>query len=208
MTPTPSIGVVDDDGVMRRALTRLLSGGGWRVQSFASAEEVLALPSETLPDCLVLDVHMPGMGGLDLLDTLTASGRRVPVVFLTGKGDIPMTVRAMRGGAVDFLTKPVEELALFAAVEAALGLAAERRAADDRCATLRQRHATLTPREQEVFRHLLTGRLNKQVAAALGNSEQTVKVHRMRLMEKLGVHSVAELVRIADALGIRPADAD
>ena len=208
MTTTPCIGVVEDDVVMRRALRRLLSGGGWRVQSFASAEEVLALPPELLPDCLLLDVHMPGLGGLDLLDELTGRGRRVPVVFLTGKGDIPMTVRAMRSGAVDFLTKPVEEAALFAAVEAALGMAAERRAADERSAVLRQRHATLTPREQEVFRHLLTGRLNKQVAAALGNSEQTVKVHRMRLMEKLGVHSVAELVRIADALGIRPADGD
>ena len=205
MTSAPCIGLVDDDAAMLRALRRLLEAEGFTVKTWASADGLLrALPAD-VPDCLVLDVQMPGLNGLDLHGHLGTLGLRVPVIFLTGKGDIPMTVRAIKGGAVNFLTKPVADEALFAAVRAALGIAAAQRAADERLAGVRRCFDSLTPREQEVLTHIITGKLNKQVAADLGTSEQTIKVHRMRVMEKMGVHSVAELVRLADSLGIAPA---
>lgn len=183
---------------MRRALRRLLLAAGYRVVCWESADDFLAaLPTAEI-DCLLLDISMPGTSGLDLQDRLTPTGLNTPVVFLTGKGDIPMTVRALKAGAVDFLTKPVDDRKLFSALNSAIALSSGRRAANARL-------DSLTPREREVFTHVISGRLNKQIAGDLGTSEQTVKVHRMRLMEKLGEHSVAGLVRLADKLGIQPA---
>jgi FixJ family two-component response regulator len=155
-------------------------------------------PAVETADCLLLDVAMPGTNGLELQEKLTALGTSQPVVFLTGKGDIPMTVRAMKAGAVNVLTKPVADEELFAAIRAALEIARSTKSA-------RERFATLTPREREVFTHVIAGRLGKQIAAQLGTSEQTIKVHRMRITEKLGEPSVAGLVRLADSLGISPA---
>jgi FixJ family two-component response regulator len=198
MTIPPCIGILDDDAGMRRALRRLLQAEGYSVHCWASAAELLEDPDLESADCLLLDVSMPGTSGLDLQDQLATRGIRLPVVFLTGKGDIPMTVRAMKAGAVDFLTKPVADEVLFAAIRAALEIAARDRSA-------RERFAALTPREREVFTHVIAGKLNKQIAAGLGTSEQTIKVHRMRITEKLGEPSVAGLVRLADSLGIPPA---
>lgn len=204
MTPPSSVYLVDDAPGLRRALQRLLELEGLAVRAFASAEEFLAaLPLEE-PACLVLDVDLPGLDGLALQERL---GPRpaLPIVFLTGKGDIPMSVRAMKAGAVDFLTKPVEAEALLAAVRAALARSAARVAEEHARAELGERLAQLTPREREVLEHVLAGRLNKQIAAALGIGEHTVKVHRGRAMEKLALDSVAELARVADRLGLEPA---
>lgn len=196
--PTHRVGIVDDDEGMRRALSRLLRTGGYEVWSWSSAIDMLADPAEQLPDCLLLDVAMPGMSGMELHERLKERGDCPPVVFLTGKGDIPMTVRAIKGGAVNFLTKPVVDEDLFAAIHAALEIADNHRDAQTR-------FSTLTPREREVFTHVIAGRLNKQIAADLGTCEQTIKVHRMRITGKLGEQSVAGLVRLADRLGIAPA---
>jgi FixJ family two-component response regulator len=205
MNPSPCIGLVDDDPATLRALRRLLAAEGMSVLTWGSAEELIASLAGNAPDCLVLDVDMPGLSGLELQERLRTRHPGLPVIFLTGQGDIPMTVRAMKSGAVNFLTKPVQAEELLAAVRAALDLAAGHRAAAKLTASVRRRFAALTPREQEVMAHLITGRLNKQVAADLGTSEQTIKVHRMRIFAKMEVHSVAELVRLADRLELRPA---
>lgn len=205
MNTAPCIGLVDDDPATLRSLRRLLAAEGMSVLTWGSAEELIASLAGNAPDCLVLDVDMPGLSGLELQERLRTRGFCIPVIFLTGQGDIPMTVRAMKCGAVNFLTKPVQAEELLAAVRTALDLAAGHRAAARLTATARRRFATLTPREQEVMAHLITGRLNKQVGADLGTSEQTIKVHRMRIFSKMEVHSVAELVRLADSLGVRPA---
>ena len=208
MNPTPSVGLVDDDPALRRALTRLLSAGGFSVRAFSSAAELLIslnAPVPPPPDCLILDVQMPDTGGLDLLDLLNAAGRDIPVVFLTGHGTIPLTVRAMKNGALNVLTKPVDDTDLFAAVHAALATAATRKAHHSRIADARRRLASLTPRELEVMTHLITGKLNKQTAAHLQTCEQTIKVHRMRILRKLEIRSIAELTRLAADLNIHPA---
>ena len=208
MNPPPSVGLVDDDPALRRALSRLLSAGGFSVRSFSSAADLLAsldAPDPPPPDCLVLDVQMPDTGGLDLLDLLNASGRDIPVVFLTGHGTIPLTVRAMKSGALNVLTKPVNDTDLFAAVHAALATAATRKAHHSRTADARRRLDSLTPRELEVMTHLITGKLNKQTAADLHTCEQTIKVHRMRILRKLDIRSIAELTRLAADLNIQPA---
>lgn len=205
MSSNPCIGLVDDDETVRRALRRLLMAEGYDVRTWGSADELLTSLPDSAPDCLVLDVQMPGLNGLDLQERLSSHGVRIPIIFLTGQGSIPMTVRAMQGGAVNFLTKPVQDADLFAAVRAALEVVKRQRTASRQAAAARKLHATLTPREQEVMAHLITGRLNKQVAADLGTSEQTIKVHRMRIMDKMQVQSVAELVRLADVLGVKPA---
>jgi len=208
MNPTPSVGLVDDDPALRRALTRLLSAGGFSVRSFSSAAELLIslnAPHPPPPDCLILDVQMPDTGGLDLLDLLNAAGLDIPVVFLTGHGTIPLTVRAMKNGALNVLTKPVDDTDLFAAVHAALATAATRKAHHSRIADARRRLASLTPRELEVMTHLITGKLNKQTAAHLQTCEQTIKVHRMRILRKLEIRSIAELTRLAADLNIHPA---
>jgi len=204
MTALSRVYLVDDAPGLRRALQRLLELEGLEVSAFASAEEFLAaLPLEE-PACLVLDVDLPGLDGLALQERLGARPT-LPIVFLTGKGDIPMSVRAMKAGAVDFLTKPVEAEALVGAVRAALARGAARAAEERARAELGARLAELTPREREVLEHVLAGRLNKQIAAALGIGEHTVKVHRGRAMEKLALDSVAELARLADRLGLEPA---
>lgn len=208
MIPPPAVGLVDDDPALRRALTRLLSAGGFSVRSFSSAAELLIslnAPDPPPPDCLILDVQMPDTGGLDLLDLLNAAGRDIPVVFLTGHGTIPLTVRAMKNGALNVLTKPVDDTDLFAAVHAALATAASRKAHHSRTADARRRLASLTPREREVMTHLITGKLNKQTASDLHTCEQTIKVHRMRILRKLDIRSIAELTRLAADLNIHPA---
>ncbi len=206
MSHIPTIGLVDDEPGMLKALRRVLTAEGFHVRAFASAAEFLRGEDRAQVDCLVLDVSMPGLTGLELQEHLTREDARLPVVFLTGQGDIPMSVRAIKAGAVNFLTKPVNDTDLLAAVHAALAEA--RRLQDEHraLAGLRQRLATLTPREREVLRHVITGKLNKQIAADLGTSEQTIKIHRMRLTAKLGLTSVAELVRAMERLGVEPAE--
>lgn len=197
--------VVDDEQELRRALERLLRGEGYDVVTFASAGDFLQAVDASTFGCCVLDVAMPGLDGLALQQRLVEAGASIPIVFLTGHGDIPMSVQAMKGGAIDFLTKPVRRDDLVRAVETALAVARERRAARDSTAALRARLERLTPREHEVMRHVLAGKLNKVIAADLGATEHTIKVHRGRVMEKLEMASVADLVRAARTLGIEPA---
>lgn len=194
--------LVDDEPGMLRALTRLLQAEGFAVRSFGSAEAFLKAPRMTGAWCLLLDVAMSGMSGLELQSRLQSEGVQVPIVFLTGHGDIPMSVRAIKSGAVDFLTKPVHDEDLLGAVRAALAQAGRLAAEEEQERGLRMRLQRLTPREYEVMQHVITGLLNKQIAQKLGTSEQTIKVHRMRLMEKLGLTSVVELVHAAARLGV------
>jgi len=201
----PTVCLVDDDPSVRRSLSRTLRAAGYEVAAFASAEEFLAFGQGVRPGCLVLDVDMPGLNGLELQERLARDNQGISIVFITAHGDIPMTVKAIQRGAVDFLPKPFGSEAFLAAVRTAL----EKDVRDgalhaERCA-LQERYETLTPREREVFAHLLAGKLNKQVASALGIVEQTIKIHRARVLEKFGVTSVAELVRIAAKLGIEAA---
>lgn len=187
--------VVDDEAGMRKALTRLLRAEGFEVRAFASAKEFLVADGVEADACLVLDVSMPDVDGLALQRHLTNARTPLPIVFLTGQGDIPMSVRAMKAGAVDFLTKPVNDSDLLRAIHAALAIAASRSDA-------RARYHSLTPREREVMAHVVAGKLNKQIAADLGTGEQNIKTHRGRVMEKMGVVSVADLVRLAERLGL------
>lgn len=196
--------VVDDDEELRRALARLLQAEGFAVTTFASAMEFLAGIADDTAGCCVLDVAMPGLDGLELHKRLGGADSPIQVVFLTGHGDIPMSVAAMKSGAVDFLTKPVRSADLVRAVAAALQVAQDRQAAVGRKAALRARYEKLTPREREVLVNVIAGKLNKVIAADLGTTEHTIKVHRGRVMEKLAVNSVAELVLAAQALGIGP----
>ena len=187
---------------MLKALTRLLKAEGFTVQAFTSAKAFLdSHPAHEL-SCAVLDVAMPELNGLELQRQLTHAGKLLPIIFLTGHGDIPMSVQAIKAGAVDFLTKPVKDAELLRAVRAALQRATEQRDLISEVASLRQRYASLTPREREVMTHVVAGQLNKQVAADLGTGEHTVKVHRARVMEKMGVQSLADLVRAAESLGL------
>ena len=194
--------LVDDEPGMLKALTRLLKAEGFTVQAFTSAKAFLeSFRRETL-GCLVLDVAMPELNGLELQERLTRSGLLVPIVFLTGHGDIPLSVQAITAGAVDFLTKPVKDADLLRAVRAALQRAAEQRERISEIALLRQRYSRLTPRETEVMALVVAGQLNKQIAADLGTGEHTIKVHRARVMQKMGVVSLADLVRAAERLGL------
>ena len=194
--------VIDDEEGMRNALTRLLRSERFDVRPFASARDFLAAYRAEETACLVLDVAMPELDGLELQRRLTHEGVLVPIVFLTGKGDIPTSVHAIRAGAVDFLTKPVNDADLLRAVRGALQEAASRKAAQATMTALTVRYASLTPRERQVMAHVVAGQLNKQIAADLGTSEQTIKVHRGRVMEKMGVESLADLIRAAERLGI------
>ncbi|MHB1308170.1 MAG: response regulator transcription factor [Limisphaerales bacterium] len=205
MTTPALIGLVDDEPGMRKALGRLLAAEGFAVRSYESATQFLERFAEDPVDCLVLDVSMPGLNGLDLQARLKQLGSRLPIVFLTGQGDIPMSVRAIKAGAVNFLTKPVHDADLLAAIRLALAESARQRAEAEAWSTLRARLERLIPRELEVLRHVIAGKLNKQIAADLGTGEQTIKVHRMRITEKMGLPSVAELVRAAERLGVKPA---
>jgi FixJ family two-component response regulator len=175
------------------------------VETCNSPQDFLARHNPALPGCLVLDVAMPGLNGLEVQQALAAIGDERPIVFLTGHGDIPTSVEAMKRGAVDFLTKPVNAEDLLKAIHSAIVKDSVRRLERDEVEEFKQRLATLTPREREVLPYVISGRLNKQIAGELGTAEKTIKVHRARVMEKMKVQSVAELVRLAERLGIRPA---
>jgi len=196
------VSVVDDDPSVRRSLARLVKGAGYRVEAFASADEFLARPPEEGPACLLLDVRMPGLTGLDLQETLAIAAHSTSIVFITGYRDVRASVKAMKGGAIDFLTKPVNDEELLAAIERAVARASAARREEDRVREVRERIKTLTPREAEVFALVVTGMLNKQIAFDLGVSEKMVKVHRGRVMEKMRAGSLAELVRLADEGGV------
>jgi FixJ family two-component response regulator len=197
----PVVLVVDDDESVRRALTRLLTVAGYTVETFPSAAELLAREPLSGPGCLILDIRLPGLSGLDLHAWLRSAGLETATVFMTAHGDVSMGVRAMKEGAVDFLTKPVNDVELLDAIERALER--DRRVREDRTELheLRRRIAALTPRERDVCALVATGRLNKQIAALLGMSEKTVKVHRARVMAKLRVTSITDLVRVVDRTG-------
>ena len=200
MTAPPLIHIVDDDDSLRSALQRLLAAAGYRVKAYASAGEFLLDPPADAPGCLLLDLRMPGPSGLDLQEALVRHGIRLPVIFLSGHGDLATGVRAMKAGAVDFLSKPVEREPLLAAVARALELDATQRAASGVDREMRARFAQLTAREREVFELVAAGRLNKQIADALGIAERTVKAQRAQVMAKLGAANAAELGRIAAQL--------
>jgi len=201
----PTIFVVDDDPAVLKSLGRLLRSAGLHVETCNSPQDFLARHNPAMPGCLVLDVAMPGLNGLEVQQALAAIGDERPIVFLTGHGDIPTSVEAMKRGAVDFLTKPVNAEVLLKAIHSAIVKDSVRRLERDEVEEFKQRLATLTPREREVLPYVISGRLNKQIAGELGTAEKTIKVHRARVMEKMKVQSVAELVRLAERLGIRPA---
>jgi FixJ family two-component response regulator len=193
--------LLDDEPGMVKAITRLLRAEGFTVRGFTTAKAFLEGYRAEELGCLVLDVAMPGLNGLELQERLTHDGILLPIVFLTGHGDIPMSVQAIKAGAVDFLTKPVNDASLLRAVRAALQRAADERDVMVELAVLYQRYATLTPRERQVMAHVVAGRLNKQIAGDLGTGEKTIKVHRARVMDKMGVTSLADLVRAGERLG-------
>lgn len=194
--------LVDDDASVLRALSRLLRAKGHEIRSFTSPREFLEQHDPAIPGCAVFDVSMPGLDGLALQHVLTAGGIQRPIIFLTGRGDIPTSVRAMKAGAIDFLTKPVREKDLLDAIARAEKDDAQVRQTRAELASIEAKIATLTPREREVLSHVVAGRPNKQIAANLGTVEKTVKVHRGRIMAKLGLRSVVDLVRLAEKAGI------
>jgi FixJ family two-component response regulator len=193
--------VVEDDPSVREALQSLLTSVGLRVAMFGSAADLLAHGFPDGPSCLVLDVRLPGKSGLDLQNELSRMEDAPPIIFMTGHGDIPMTVRAMKGGAIEFLTKPFRDQELLDAIQGALQQDRARRSGQAEAARLRSKFETLTQREREVMSLVVTGRLNKQIASELGVSEITVKVHRGQVMRKMAAQSLAHLVRMADRLG-------
>lgn len=193
----PLVFVVDDDASVRKSLGRLIKTAGYEAEAFASVGEFLARRPYDGPCCLVLDVRMPGLTGLDLQEALRAAGQRLSIVFITGYRDVPVSVKAMKGGAVDFLTKPVDETVLLAAIRQAVARTQADRRQLARLMEVQSRIKTLTPREAAVFALVVTGMLNKQIGSELGIGEKTVKVHRARVMEKMQAGSLAELVRLA-----------
>lgn len=200
----PTVFVIDDDGSVRRGLERLIKSVGFKVETFASAEEFLQRKPYSGSSCLVLDVRMPGLSGMDLQKELAQKEISLPIIFITGHGDIPMSVKAMKGGAVDFLPKPFDEKNLLPAIAKGIDRDIQRRREHAEKAKIQRRVNTLTPREHQVLRWVITGMLNKQIANKLSITEKTVKVHRGRLMKKMGVVSVAELVRLAQKARITP----
>jgi FixJ family two-component response regulator len=197
------IAIVDDDPSVRRGLERLIRSMGWKTEVFASAQEFLARPTTAGPGCLVLDVQLPGLSGLDLQKQMAEAGLETPIVFLTGHGSIPISVQAMKAGAIEFLTKPVDEQDLLRAIQEAVerDRCSRKQHADTR--DLRDRYESLTVREQEVMRQVVFGLLNKQIAAELKITEDTVKFHRGHIMRKMRADSLADLVRMSENLGIR-----
>jgi FixJ family two-component response regulator len=198
----PVVFIVDDDASVRDAITDLLLSVGLTVHSFGSTQEFLQSNRPDAPGCLVLDVRMPGQSGLEFQRTLTNAGIHLPVIFISGHGDIPMSVRAMKSGAVEFLTKPLHEQELLDAIQEGIERDRARRQEADVVATLRERFESLTLREREVFTLVITGSMNKQTAAQLDLSETTVKVHRSQIMRKMRAKSLVDLVRMADLLGL------
>ena len=205
MTPSPTVFIVDDDAAVLKSLARLLRSARLNVLAFGSPQEFLERYDPRAPGCLVLDLAMPGLNGLELQAALTVKGSAIPIIFLTGHGNIPTSVQAMKRGALDFLTKPVNDDDLLKAVQAAIEKDRLARIARAELEDIQARLDSLTPREREVLTHVVSGQLNKQTAADLGTVEKTIKVHRGRVMEKMKVHSVAELVHLAERAGIRAA---
>jgi FixJ family two-component response regulator len=197
------IAIVDDDPSVRKGLERLIRSSGWKTESFGSAQEFLASPRTDAPTCVVLDLQLPGLSGLDLQKQMTEAGVETPIVFLTGHGDIPASVKAMKAGAIEFLTKPADEQDLLNAIQEAIER--DRRIRQQRADVrdLRDRHESLTSREREVMQQVVSGLLNKQIAAELKITEDTVKFHRGHIMRKMRAGSLADLVRMAENLGIR-----
>lgn len=205
--PSPLVCVIDDDESVRTALDSLLRSIGLQTVTFQSPLHYLAQRPSESPHCLVLDVRMPGMSGLEFQRRLKESGEEVPIIFLSGHADVPAAVSAMKAGAIEFLTKPFREQDLLDAITAALDRDHQRRVEAASLATLRKAYDSLTSREREVMAHVIDGRMNKQIAGRLGLSEVTVKMHRGRVMRKMQVMSVADLVRMAERLGIRASHA-
>jgi len=194
--------VVDDDSAARAAIRSLLNSVGLRVETFGSAQEFLASQRPDAPACLVLDVRLPGVSGLDFQRDLAARNVAIPIIFITGHGDIPMSVEAMKAGAMEFLTKPFRGQVLLDAIHKAIERDRAARQEQSKVAALRERLATLTPREREVMQLVISGLLNKQIASEFGASERTVKIHRGQVMRKMGAKSLPDLVRMAERLGI------
>jgi FixJ family two-component response regulator len=204
-TAEPVVFIVDDDMALREALRGLFRSVGLQAQTFGSAKEFLQIQLPDAPCCLILDVRLPGISGIDFQTELQNAGGHIPIIFVTGYGDVPMTVKAMKAGAVEFLTKPFRDQELLDAVRVALESHRDQREKDKRLAKIKACFDTLTPREFEVISLVSTGLMNKQIAGKLDISEITVKVHRVNGMRKIGARSMAELVRMADALGIKQA---
>jgi FixJ family two-component response regulator len=204
MKQDPVVFVIDDDRMIRDGLQGLIRSVGLRVETFASAQDFLAVKRPDVPACLVLDVRMPGVSGLDLQLKLSDAGSHIPIIFITGHGDIPMSVRAMKEGAYEFLTKPVRGQDLLDAIQKAIASDRERRKEREELNEVRERFNTLTPREKEVLNLVVAGLLNKQIADQLGMSELTVKTHRAHVMEKTNAESLAHLVRMSEKIKNSP----
>lgn len=203
--PLTTVFVVDDDAAVRKSLVRLMKSAGYRAESFPSANEFLEYwKRDPTPGCVLLDIQMPGLDGLQLQEKLQSSTHGIPVIFITGYGDIPASVKAMKAGAVDFFSKPFNDEDLLKAVREAIERDHQERSERADREAVARRFETLTPREREVMVLVIRGLLNKQIAAALGASEKTIKIHRGRVMEKMKVQSVVDLVRAADKIGFRP----
>jgi RNA polymerase sigma factor (sigma-70 family) len=200
--PAPMVFVVDDDPSIRRAIKRLIGSVGLQVELFGSAQEFLLGKRADAPSCLVLDIRLPGISGLDFQHELAEANIHIPIIFITAHGDIPMTVRAMKAGAVEFLTKPFRDQDLLDAIHLALERDRGRRRQDAELAALRERFELLSPREREVVAMVVSGMLNKQIAAQIGTTENTVKVHRSRAMEKMQANSLADLIKMIERLQV------
>src|SRR5215467_2210629 len=199
----PSVLIIDDDPEFRESVARLLRSIGLDTQQFSSVSDFFNAPPPDGPTCLVLDIRMPGRSGLELQRDLAAANRQVPIIFITAHADIPMTVQAMKGGAIEFLTKPFRDQDLLEAVQAGLARDRARRVSERALAALRERFDTLSSRERDIMLHVVAGRLNKQIAHDIGIAESTVKVHRTNLIRKMKARSLPELSRMADALNVR-----